>query len=179
MAVCANAPARQRGVMAVEFSLFLFVGITFFALIGEFLRVSLFQQMLARSFHAAARAVTTLETASGCEAAVETAIRNDRIGSWLFDQDGDGTVSVDADTTPLDSWPSSDDDEVEVLISWDSNPEDGVDWSDGVAGSCGGTSSWLRLRAQITLRPWFGPFRMAAPAGLMIREESWGRNVRA
>ncbi len=165
--------------MAVEFALFLFVGMSLFALVGEMLRFSLFDQMLARSAHAAARAVAGLPAPTGCAAAIQTAFQNDRVGRWLFDRNGDGALGIAVETLTTDTWPARDEtQEVQVAISWDTNPQGGVDWSDGTAGACGGTGSWLRLRAQIVLRPWFGPFRTASPNGLLVRQESWGRNVR-
>ena len=165
-----------RGGIAVEFALLLFSIILLFAFVAEFLRFSLINQVLARTTHLSARSVVALPTASGCEAAVRSTFADDATASWLLDRNNDGTLDVVVATA--DGWPS-DAGEVNLTISWDDDPANGVDWSDAAAGTCGGTGSWLRIRARVSALPWYGPFRALAPGGLTLTHESWGRNSRA
>ena len=171
---------RMNGAMAVEFSLLLFSIIMLFAFVGEWLRFSLIDQTLARVTHLSARAVVALPTASACEAVVANSFTNDATASWLLDSDNDGTLNVAV--TTADGWPG-DAGEVNVAISWEDNLNDATEneiaWDDAVAGSCGGTGTWLRIRARIAVRPWYGPFRALMPDGLTRTHESWGRNNRA
>ena len=66
---------------------------------------------------------------------------------------------------------------MKVAITWDDSPYDGVD--DGVAGNCGGTGSWVKVRSEVFVEPWFAPFRPLIPNGMPVRHESWGRANRA
>ena len=167
----------MRGVFSVEFALVLFIAIALFAFIGEFLRISMIDQALARATHVAARAVSTATTTSGCHAIASNAIQNDRGSNWALDSNGDGTIAFHVETTT--GWPDpTNAGEVLMVITWDDDPSDTVDWSDGVGTSCGDTDSWLRLRTRVSVRPWFGPFRAAVPGGIVLRHESWGRNNR-
>ena len=171
---------RMNGAMAVEFSLLLFSIIMLFAFCAEWLRFSLIDQTLARVTHLSARAVVALPTASGCEAAVTNTFTNDPTASWLLDSDNDGVLDVAV--TTADGWPAATG-EVNLAISWEDNPNDATEaqiaWDDAAAGSCGGTGSWLRLRASAAALPWYGPFRALMPNGLTLTHESWGRNNRA
>lgn len=173
----ASSHKRARGMFSVEFGLITLIALTLFAVVGEFLRVSLYDQTLARATHLSAQAVARLPVSSGCAAAVTNAFANDGTARWLFDENNDGTVSVGF--TTADGWPASDANEVQVSISWDGNPSDGVDWSEAVAGQCGDTGSWLRVRSRLAVRPWFAPFRAAAPNGVVLNHESWARNNRS
>lgn len=167
---------RMNGAMAVEFSLLLLSIMALFAFVAEFLRFSLIDQALAKATHQSARAVVALPTASGCEAAVTDAFTNDPTASWLLDRNGDGTLDIRV--TTAGGWPAVAG-EVDVAISWDDDPANGVDWSDAAAGTCGGTGSWLRIRARTSILPWYGLFRPLMPNGLTRTHESWGRNNRA
>ena len=162
--------------MAVEFALLLFSIILLFAFVAEALRFSLISQVLARTTHLSARSVVALPTASGCEAAVRSTFANNATASWLLDSNNDG--ALDVRVAIADGWPS-DAGEVNLALSWDDHPANGVNWNDAAAGSCGGTGSWLRIRARISALPWYGPFRALMPNGLPLTHESWGRNNRA
>lgn len=168
---------RARGVVALEFVLCLIVALSVFAIAGEWLRISLFDQTLARVTHESARAVARLadDDITRCHAEVMNAVQGDAWASWLFDTDGLDGVDVSFDDTT--GWPDVDD-EMQVGISWDVDPADGVDdWVTSRAG-CGGDGSWLRVRSQVVVVPWFGPFRAIRPDGFQVRHESWGRNNR-
>ena len=164
--------------MMVEFVLVLLASLSLFAIVGEFFRISLIDQILAGVTHRSARAAATLANDTGCAARIRGVFQNDDTASWLLDRDEDGVLGVA--TSVGGAWPRpSLDEEVQVAISWDDDPDGGVDWGDGTAGRCGDTGSWLRVRAQVTVLPWFGPFRALAPGGFTLQHESWGRNNRS
>lgn len=164
-------------MFSVEFGLITIIALMLFAVVGEFLRISLYDQILARATHLSAQAVARLPVATGCAAAVSSVFANDGVSRWLFDENGDGTVAVGF--TTADGWPANDANEVQVAISWDDDPANGVDWGEAVAGQCGDTGSWLRLRSRVAVRPWFALFRAAAPNGVVLNHESWARNARS
>lgn len=176
-------PRRTHGAFTIEFTLLLFAAITLFAVVGEFLRVSLINQILATATKSAANRVASLTSTSGnnCQNAINAAFQANRNARWLLDLDNNGTLSVNITTAATDQWPNhiASTSDVEVVIGWDDDPTGGVDWSDGVAGDCGDTGSWLRLRAQASVRPWYGLFRPLAPNGWPLRHESWARNARS
>ena len=166
-----------RGAMTVEFMLILLASLTLFALVGEFFRISLIDQVLAGVTHRSTRAAAVLPTDTGCVARVQAVFSGDDTARWLFDRNDDGTLAVEARIGT--NWPATNPaQEVQIAITWDDDPDGGVDWSDGTAGSCGDTGSWLRVRSQITVEPWFVPFRALAPQGFTLQHESWGRNNR-
>lgn len=168
---------RQRGVFSVEFALTLFVAVALFAFIGEFLRISMIDQALARATSVAARAVAATPAANACRAAASDAIRRDAASNWALDSDNDGTIATHIEAAT--GWPDpSNAGEVLMVITWDDDPAGGVDWSDAAGTGCGGTDSWLRLRTRIAVQPWFGPFRAATPNGIVLRHESWAKNDR-
>ena len=177
---CQRDPRRQAGHAAIEFGLLLMTVILLFAFVGEWLRFSLISQTLARTTHLSARAVAAQPTATACEATVTNTFTEDATASWLLDRNDDGTLDVVV--TTADGWPA-DTGEVNVAISWEDNPNDGAEteiaWDDAVAGSCGGTGTWLRIRARAAPLPWYGPFRTLMPDGLALSHESWARNSRA
>lgn len=157
--------------------------VSLFALVGEFLRVSLIDQVLATATKSAARRVASLTSTAGnnCQNAVTGAFAADANARWLLDRDNNGALAVNVTTATNDAWPdpAASTSEVEVVISWDDDPDGGVAFGDGVAGDCGDTGSWLRLRTQTVVRPWFALFRPVAPNGLVVRHESWARNTRS
>ena len=173
-------PRRQAGHAAIEFGLLLMTVILLFAFVGEWLRFSLISQTLARTTHLSARAVAAQPTATACEATVTNTFTEDVTASWLLDRNDDGTLDVVV--TTADGWPANTG-EVNLAISWEDNPNDGAEteiaWDDAVAGSCGGTGTWLRIRARAAPLPWYGPFRTLMPDGLALSHESWARNSRA
>lgn len=171
----------MNGAMAVEFSLLLISIIMLFAFVGEWLRFSLIDQQLKLGTHLSARAVAAQPTASACEATVTNTFQNHpRLASSLLDRNNDGTLDVVV--TTADGWPAATG-EVNVAISWEDDPNDAseteIAWDDAVAGSCGGTGSWLRIRVRAAPWPWYGPFRALMPDGLTLTHESWGANNRA
>lgn len=157
--------------------------VSLFALVGEFLRVSLIDQVLATATKSAARRVASLTSTAGnnCQNAITGAFAADANARWLLDRDNNGAVAVNVTTAANDAWPdpAASTSEVEVVISWDDDPDGGVAFGDGVAGDCGDTGSWLRLRTQTVVRPWFALFRPVVPNGLIVRHESWARNTRS
>ena len=177
-----HGPRHARGAFTVEFTLILFAAITLFAVVGEFLRVSLVNQILATATKSAANRVASLTSTTGnnCQNAINAAFQADRNARWLLDIDNDGALTVNVTTAAGDRWPdhTASTSDVEVVIGWDDDPDGGVDWSDGVAGDCGDTGSWLRVRAQAVIRPWYGLFRPLVPNGWPLRHESWARNAR-
>ena len=167
-----------RGVFSVEFALVLMTALALFAFIGEFLRLSMIDQTLARATHLAARAIATAPTSAGCHALASTAISADRAAAWLLDNNDDGTIVFDVATAT--GWPAAvDGTEVQLAVSWDQDPADGIDYSDTVGTGCGDTGSWLRVRSRIAVQPWYGLFRTWISAeGIVLLHESWGRNNR-
>ena len=173
-----GSPKGSRGVFSVEFAFVLLLAMMLYALVGEILRLSMIDQALARATHLAARAVATAQTNSGCHALASDAINNDYAAPWLLDSNDDGTIAFHVATTATSSTPIAGT-EVQLTISWDQDPADGIDFSDTVGNGCGDTGSWLRVRSRITVQPWFGLFRTwIAPEGIVMRHESWGRNNR-
>ena len=166
-----------RGIFSVEFGLVLLIAMSLFALLGEFLRISMIDQTLARATHLATRAAATSPNNNGCQAAASRAITNDYASRWLLDSNDDGTISfhvaTSATSTPLANA------EVQLIMSWDQDPADGIDYSDTVANGCGDTGSWLRVQSRIAVLPWYGLFRTwTGTDGIVLRHESWGRNNR-
>lgn len=167
----------MRGAIAVEFAFLLFSVIALFAFVGEFLRLSLIDQQLARVTHLGARAVAGLRVSAGCEAEIRRVFTGDNIAAWLLDANNDNLLDVVVRTAA--GWPDRTlGGDVRVNISWDDDPVDGLNWGDAILGGCGRTGTWLRIRSQTTVRPWYGPFRALAPAGLFLQHESWGANSR-
>ena len=168
---------RSAGAMAVEFGLVFLASLALFGLAGEFIRISMIDQTLARVTYESAKAISGLpEGDVDCENTIQRAFDRDVGARWLFDRNGDGTVNIVFSFGPL--WPQVTlNDEIGIAISWDNDPETAVDWNDAITGSCGGDGSWLRLRSQFAVQPWFGPVRPFW--GVMHRQhESWGRNSR-
>lgn len=164
--------------MAVEFALVFLASLSLFGVAGEIYRISMIDQTLARATHLSAEAIAGLPNGNNdCEDTIKDVFNSDVGASWLFDRDGDD--SVDIDFTYNANWPAVTlTDEIGVAISWDDDPESGVDWSDATSGSCGGDGSWLRLRSRFAVEPWFAPARPFW--GTMHRShESWGRNNRS
>ena len=169
--------SRSNGAMAVEFALVFLASLSLFGLAGEFFRISMIDQTLARVTHQSAEAIAGLPDGDvECEDTVQRVFDRDVGARWLFDRNGDDTVNIIFSFGT--AWPAVTlSDEIGVAISWDDDPEADVDWSDATTGSCGGDGSWLRLRSQLAIQPWFGPIRPLW--GAMYRQhESWGRNSR-
>lgn len=169
--------SRSAGAMAVEFGLVFLASLTLFGLAGEFFRLSMIDQTLARVTHQSAKAISGLPDGDvECRETVQRVFDRDVGARWLFDRNGDNTVNIVFSFGS--TWPAVTlSDEIGIAISWDDDPVASVDWSDATTGSCGGDGSWLRLRSRFAVQPWFGPIRPLW--GAMYRQhESWGRNSR-
>ena len=173
--VALPSPSRsgrgQRGIYALEFTLVLLGSLSLLIPASEFLRVSLFDQVLARATHQAALAASA--DPADCEEGIRGAFQRrdgETMIGWLLDMQGDGTVEV----TVADDWPDPNDAVPEVLVTvgWDDDPNDGLDWADG----CGGGGSWIRLRSRIVVRPWFLFGQAIWPDGFNREHVSWARN---
>ena len=166
------AGARARGTVTVEYALVMSASLLlFFGPVGEFFRLSLIDQTLARATHEAARAAAA--DPYNCATAIADALADDDAARWLLDVDDDGSIGIAAGTT---GWPdNSSTSEVLIGVSWDSNLADGVSWTTGAG--CGPDGSWMLVRAAIVVQPWFGPARAVWPGGGFRREHtSWARN---
>ncbi len=163
--------------MAVEFALVFLASLSLFGLAGELFRLSMIDQTLAEVTHESAQAISGLPDGDvECEETIQRMFDRNVGARWLFDRNGNDTVDIIFSYS--DTWPAVTlSDEIGIAISWDDDPEAGVDWTDVTTGSCGGDGSWLRLRSQFAVQPWFGPIR--ALWGATYRQhESWGRNSR-
>ena len=161
---------HEAGAIAVEFVLILIVSLMLFAPVGEFLRLSLIDQTLARATHEVARAAGAAGP-GGCEQAIVDAFQTDQAARWLFDRNEDGRVGV----LRIDDWPDgSSDQEVQVTILADDDLTDSTSFE--VVSACGDPGSWISVRARIVVRPWFGPLRPLWPDGIRRQFESWARN---
>lgn len=170
-------PRRSAGAVAVEFGLVFLASLSLFGVAGEMFRISMIDQALARVTHLGAKELAALPDGDEeCEETVQRVFNGDRGARWLFDRDGDDTVSIVFSFGA--EWPAVTlSDEIGIAISWDDDPDADIDWSDTIAGSCGDHGSWLRLRSRFAVQPWFGPVRPLW--GTMFRQhESWGRNSR-
>ena len=162
---------RQRGVYALEFALVLLGSLSLLIPMSEFLRLSLFDQALARATHQAALAASG--DPGNCEARI-TGVFQPRDGEtligWLLDAHDDGAVGV----ALADDWPDPNDAarEVVVAVGWDDNPNNGLDWADG----CGRPGAWIRVRSRIVVRPWFLFAQTLWPDGFSREHVSWARN---
>ena len=157
------------GALTVEFGLILLGSMGLFALAGEFLRLSLIDQTLARATHEAARAAGADPV--NCNAAIRAAFEADGAARWLLDLDDDGGIGITAGA----GWPdNSSAAEVQVEVASDGNLADGVSWD---ADGCGAEGSWILVSARILVRPWFGALRPVLPDGGFRRlHRSWARN---
>lgn len=164
------AAARPRGFYSVEFAIVLLGSLSLFVPIAEFLRLSLYDQTLARAAHQAARAAGADPVQ--CEAAIRGAFQpqaGETLIGWLLDTHGDGSVGLKLE----DAWPDPTDATEEVLVDVTSDSDIGtsaVDWRAGCRGH------WIRLRARIVVQPW-SPFARALwPDGFGREHVSWARN---
>ena len=163
--------ARARGAVTVEYALVMTASLFLFGPVGEFFRLSLIDQTLARATHEAARAAAA--DPRNCATAIAGALAADNAARWLLDLDEDGSIGIAAGNT---GWPdNSSTSEILIGVSWDGDLADGVSWTTGTG--CGPNGSWMRVRAAIVVQPWFGPARRAWPDGGIRREHtSWARN---
>jgi len=152
----------QRGVQTVEFVLVLMVLIPVVLTAGEFGRVSLCDQALARATHSAA--VAAGRNPVDCERRAREAFEGDAIARWLFDADDDGRISFVAGAAP--------DPETGQEVRLDIAADDG-DVANGVAfdqALCGVPGSWIRVQTSVAIRSRFGL------GDILRREASWALN---
>lgn len=132
--------------------------------VGEFFRLSLSDQGLARATHLGAQAAGS--NPADCDEAVRNAFRDDSMARWLFDRDGDGQIGFVTGSGP-DGSPGS---EVRIDIAADDGDvSNGVEFN---VPSCGAGGSWIEVRAVVPIRAGFA-FRD-------VRREhvSWAMNQR-
>lgn len=115
--------------------------------VGEFYRLSLSDQALARAAHLAARAAGT--DPGNCEQAARAAFEGDSLAGWLFDRDDDGTIGFVSGGGPDGSAGQ----EVRIDISSDDGDvSNGVDFT---GSQCGNPGSWIRVRVVVPVRARF------------------------
>lgn len=115
---------------------------------GEFYRLSLSDQALARATHLAA--VAASRNPLVCEFAARNAFAEDSLAAWLFDRDDNGRLGFVSGQGP----DGSADEEVRIDIVADNG-----DASDGVVFDqtlCGASGSIIRVRAVVPVRLPFG-----------------------
>ena len=165
-----NALRRADGSAMVEFFLILMASLALFLPVGEMLRISMYDQALARATHQGARAAAADPTK--CETAIVEAFQADRFARWLLDQNNNDRVDIVARPS---SWPdASAGEEVQITVVADSDLFDGVDWE--IAGRCGPAGSWIRVRSRVVIEPGMAPLRLLWPGGLRRQHQSWARN---
>ena len=75
--------------MAVEFALVFLASLSLFGLAGEFFRISMIDQTLARVTHQSAEAIAGLPDGDvECEDTVQSVFDRDVGARWLFDRNG-------------------------------------------------------------------------------------------
>ncbi|MXY55508.1 MAG: pilus assembly protein [Gammaproteobacteria bacterium] len=152
---------RPGGIIAVEFALILLVVLPLAVAVGEFYRVSLYDQVLARATHLAALAGA--RDPDNCETAVRDAFAGHGLAAWLFDGDGDGTIGFVTGTDPDGSSAS----EVRIDIASDVDLSDGVDFTGSL---CGPPESWIRIVSRVEVRVRFGLGRV------VLEQVGWAVN---
>ena len=168
-----NRSRHANGAVAVEFVIVMMGALALFAPVGEFYRLSLFDQALARATHEGARAAAADPV--NCEQAVRDAFHANGLSLAMLDLDEDGTIGIVANPADPDGWPNgSSTEEVQVTVVADNDLFDGVDWD--VTAGCGAAGSWIEVRSRIVVRPWFGPLRAIWSNGIRRQQESWARN---
>lgn len=152
----------QSGAYVVEFVLVLMVMLPVTFAAGEFGRVSLCDQALARATHRAA--VAAGMNADDCENQAREAFAGDAVARWLFDFDDDGAIGFVTGTAPdLDAGR-----EVRLdIVSDDRDVSNGVDLS---TPGCGEPGSWIRVEAWVPIRGRFGI------GDIVRRHASWALN---
>ena len=131
----------------MEFGLTLLVFLPLLFAVGEFYRLSLCDQALARATHLAARAAGSDPT--NCEQAVRSAFEGDALAGWLFDRNDDGSIGFVSGTGPNGTSAQ----EVRIDISSDDGDlSNGVDFTGSL---CGNAGSWIRINAVVPVRARF------------------------
>ena len=184
--MCGLGRRAARGAFTVEFVLTLIASLALFVPVGEFLRISMYDQALAQATHRAARAAAAEPNNADqnkCKDAIRDSFQNGLLSGWLFDRNDDGTVEIDFVS---DVWPiGSPDQDKEVQISlradevlYDPRTDDPttevVKWEE--ADKCGKAGSWIRVRAGILIKPWWSSDFGLFGSGIRRQEQSWARN---
>ena len=157
-----TAAHRAGGIVAVEFGLVLLVFATFLTFVGEFYRLSLVDQALARATQLGATAAGS--DPDRCADAARRAFAGDRLAQWLLDLDGDGGIGFVVGAGPDGSGGQ----EVRMDIAADDGViATGVDFTTPL---CGVAGSWIRVRVVVPVRMRFG-------AGTILRRyDGWALN---
>ena len=150
------------GIIAVEFALTLLVLLPLAFAAGEFLRISVYDQTLARATHLAA--IGAGRDPGACELSARNAFAADDMAAWLFDRNDDGRIGFVSGQGP--------DGTAEQEVRIDIVADDG-DLSNGVVydqALCGVSGSMIQVRSVIRARMPFG-------IGHLAREHvSWALN---
>ena len=153
------APRRARGQFAVEFVLMLMFAITvLFVPVGEMIRISLFDQVLAEATHLAARAAASdpaNNDQQACQAAIQDAFPQARLAG-LLDQDDSGAVDItfgntSANPDPNAPAPDPNAPAADVQVGVQFKELFAGDWTDD---GCGTPGSLIRVIATIEVKPW-------------------------
>ena len=152
----------QRGSYLVEFALVLAVLIPVTFTVGEFGRVSLCDQALARATHRAALAAG--RNAGDCQSTAREAFEGDAVALWLFDADDNGRLGFVTGAVP----DAASGQEVRLDIAADDgNVANGVTFDQAL---CGVAGSWIRVEASVPIRSRWG-------LGDMVRRHAaWSLN---
>lgn len=157
-----SAPARQRGAYVVEFVLVLMVMLPVTFTAGEFGRVSLSDQILARATHRAATAAG--RNAADCEIEARETFAADAIARWLFDANDDGLLGFVTGAVPD---PDAGGEVRLDIAADDGDVSNGIDFA---AVGCGEAGAWIRAEATVPIRAPFG-------TGLIVRRHAaWAMN---
>ena len=155
-------PTRESGLIALEFGLTLLVFLPLLFAVGEFYRLSLCDQALARGVHLAARAAGS--DPENCAQAARAAFEDDLLAGWIFDRDDDGSIGFVSGAGPDGSSAQ----EVRIDISSDDGDlSNGVDFA---GSACGDSGSWIRIEAVVSVRARFA-FR-----DILRKRVSWALN---
>ena len=162
--------ARQRGAYAVEFLIVLMGSLSLLVPMAEFLRMSLFDQALARATQQAARALASSTPANQGLPRVAGVFQpraGETLIGWLLDLDGDGQVDVRDGA----GWPAAGV-EVQVACSGaDSLVGAMGSWAWGACGAPGGALTVVRARMVVPY--WSGFTRTVLGNGLAREHVSW------
>lgn len=142
-------PSRvSSGVIAVEFALALLVLLPLAVAAGEFYRLSLSDQALARAAHVAALAAG--RDPARCELAARDGFETVDTAIWLFDRDDDGNIGFVSGQGP----DGSSGQEVRIdIVADDGDVSNGVVFDQPL---CGVAGSMIRVRAVVPVRMPFG-----------------------
>ena len=149
-----------------------------FVPVGEFLRISMYDQALAQATHRAARAAAAEPNNADqnkCKDAIRDSFQNGLLSGWLFDRDDDGTVEIDFVSYDWPSGSPNQDEEVQISLRADDDLYTaGDEWEK--IDECGQEGSWIRVRAGILIKPWWSSDFGLFGGGIRRQEQSWARN---